>query len=162
MSIQRCRTGWIRWMDPMALKLDRPPAIPFRLRAGCDASNIRRLLHRHPESRNQTVHFPESDCADSGIRLCVSEIRPCVFGIRLCGFRNYGAEAVDTGGKWGTTCWSHTSLPALGHKSCVVAALIAHRKMCSGFRLPSHIGSHSAQAKIGPFFEPEYRSTGSP
>ena len=71
MSIQRCRTGWIRWMDPMALKLDRPPAIPFRLRAGCDASNIRRLLHRHPESRNQTVHFPESDCADSGIRLCI-------------------------------------------------------------------------------------------
>ena len=95
--------------------------------------------------------------------------RSALLRVGVCGVlhivytvQQYGAEAVDTGGKWGTTCWSHTSLPALGHKSCVVAALIAHRKMCSGFRLPSHIGSHSAQAKIGPFFEPEYRSTGSP
>ena len=48
---------------------------------------------------------------------------------------DYGAEAVDTGGKWRTTCWSRTSSPALGHKSCVVAALIARAVSCSDFRL---------------------------
>ena len=57
-------------------------------------------------------------------------------------FWRYGAEAVDTGGKWRSTCWSRTSPPALGHKSCVVAALIARVKTCSDFRLPSHV-SHS-------------------
>ena len=56
--------------------------------------------------------------------------------------KQYGAEAVDTGGKLRTTCWSRTSSPALGHKSCVVAALIARVKTCSDFRLPSHV-SHS-------------------
>ena len=57
----------------------------------------------------------------------------------------YGAEAVmwvDTGGKWRNTCWSRTSPPALGHKSCVVAALIARVVSCSDFRLASHV-SHS-------------------
>ena len=54
----------------------------------------------------------------------------------------YGAEAVDTGGEWRNTCWSRTSPPALGHKSCVVAALIARVKTCSDFRLASHV-SHS-------------------
>ena len=41
-----------------------------------------------------------------------------------------------------TTCWSRTSSPALGHKSCVVAALIARGVACSDFRLASHV-SHS-------------------
>ena len=54
----------------------------------------------------------------------------------------YGGEAVDTGGEWRNTCWSRTSPPALGHKSCVVAALIAQGVTCSDFRLASHV-SHS-------------------
>ena len=37
---------------------------------------------------------------------------------------------------------SRTSSPALGHKSCVVAALIARGVSCSDFRLASHV-SHS-------------------
>ena len=43
---------------------------------------------------------------------------------------------------WRPTCWSRTSPPALGHKSCVVAALIARALSCSDFRLASHV-SHS-------------------
>ena len=40
---------------------------------------------------------------------------------------------------WRPTCWSRTSPPALGHKSCVVAALIARALSCSDFRLASHV-----------------------
>ena len=45
-------------------------------------------------------------------------------------------------GKWPTTCWSRTSPPALGHKRCVIAELIARRLSCSDFQLASQV-SHS-------------------
>ena len=68
-------------------------------------------------------------CEDR-LKRCVSKVY--VRKIRTGGVGCHGRKIVDH-----STCWSRTSPPALGHKSCVVvqvvAALIARVKTCSDF-----------------------------